>query len=261
MLTCEAVAELREAYALGVLDLAELADVEKHADRCPPCREQLDREMAVANLLALAVPQREPPPGLRRSLMAAAREGRLIETPRSTWWQRVFPKPLPVAWGAASLASLLCAISLGWALSLQTQLAAKPAAPAVAVSSASTDGAYGGLGGGFALDRAQMRKLGGGDAAPQARGWIYLDPADANALLVAYQLPQLPPDRAYQLWLVTPNQQRFSGGVFSVDADGYGWLKIKSPEAFGSFQRVGITIEPRGGSPGPTGQRVLGGEL
>jgi hypothetical protein len=49
--------------------------------------------------------------------------------------------------------------------------------------------------------------------------------------------------------------------VFSVDAEGYGWLKVRAPQIFGVYQRAGITIEPRAGSPGPTGARVLGGDL
>ena len=55
--------------------------------------------------------------------------------------------------------------------------------------------------------------------------------------------------------------QRTSGGVFSVYDEGYGVLKIDAPEPLISYQNVGITIEPAGGSPGPTGERVLGGDL
>src|SRR5205823_11100480 len=118
-------------------------------------------------------------------------------------------------------ASLLCAVSLGWALNLQNQLTAQPP-PALAPAAALSTSDYGAMGAGFALDRAQMHRLLGSDAAPDARGWMYSDPNDANALLVAYKLPPLPADRAYQLWLVTPSQQRFSGGTFNVDAEGYG---------------------------------------
>jgi hypothetical protein len=49
--------------------------------------------------------------------------------------------------------------------------------------------------------------------------------------------------------------------VFSVTPQGYGCLLILSPLPLGSYQRLGITEEPAGGSPGPTGRRVLGGSL
>jgi anti-sigma-K factor RskA len=110
------------------------------------------------------------------------------------------------------------------------------------------------------IARADMRRLTGADAAPNARGFIYLDPSAESALLVAYRLPPLAPDRAYQLWLVSDGQ-RISGGVFKVDADGYGWLKVRAPQTMAAYQRAGITVEPSGGSPGPTGARVLGGDL
>ncbi|RJQ80137.1 MAG: anti-sigma factor [Desulfobacteraceae bacterium] len=32
-----------------------------------------------------------------------------------------------------------------------------------------------------------------------------------------------------------------------------------SPRPLNSYRTFGITIEPRGGSPGPTGSKVLGG--
>ncbi|HZQ97765.1 MAG TPA: anti-sigma factor [Chloroflexota bacterium] len=259
MATCELIADLGEGYALGVLGPEELDAVERHADACPRCREVLDRHVEVAALLALAVPQREPPQSLARSLMAAARGDTTTAERQEAWWRRALPGSARIAWGLASFASLLCSASLAWALNLESRLQTQPAMLAPAASVSPSD--YGGMGPGFALERAQMHRLVGSDAAPEARGWIYTDPQDANALLVAYKLPPLPPDKAYQLWLVTPTQQRYSGGVFSVDAEGYGWLKIKAPATFGSVARVGITVEPRAGSPGPTGQRVLGGDL
>ena len=55
--------------------------------------------------------------------------------------------------------------------------------------------------------------------------------------------------------------KRSSGGVFSVQDNGYGVLKIDSPLPLIEYQTFGVTIEPFGGSPGPTGKKVLGGSL
>jgi anti-sigma-K factor RskA len=261
MLTCNRFAELSEVHALGALDSDEAAELKRHGEACPGCRRRLDRDIETAAVLALAAPLHVPPPSLRRSIVAAAREELAAERRGAPWWRRLFPDPSRVAWGAASFATLAAVVSAGWALSLQSQLAARPAASAGSSAVVAIDPEYGGMGPSFALERAQMKRLVGSETAPDARGWIYVDPADQNALLVAYKLPPLPPDRAYQLWLVTPGQQRFSGGTFDVDAEGYGWLKVRSPEAFASVARVGITIEPRSGSSGPTGAHVLGGEL
>ena len=81
-----------------------------------------------------------------------------------------------------------------------------------------------------------------------------------HGTLVVDGLPPLDASQQYQLWLIQDGQ-RTSGGIFSVDGEGYGSLWITSPKPLISYQAVGITVEPAGGSPAPTGERVLGGEL
>jgi anti-sigma-K factor RskA len=252
MSTCDVLAELGDAYVLGVLDPEEARTLEEHVDKCPPCRAQLDADLAVAAALALVASQVDPPARLRANLIAAAR-GEEPAVARPPWWRRLFPSPTRVAIGAASFASLAFVVALSWALSLQAQVTRAPSP--VSVASAPIHD----LGDGY-VARADMKRLLGADAAPDARGWIYIDPAADSALLVAYRLPPLASDRAYQLWLVRDGQ-RVSGGVFRVDPEGYGWLKVRAPQALAVYQRAGITVEPLGGSPGPTGARVLGGDL
>lgn len=73
-------------------------------------------------------------------------------------------------------------------------------------------------------------------------------------------LPKLDESQQYQLWLIKDGE-RTSGGVFSVTSSGYGWVYVRTPDPLASYQAAGITIEPAGGSPGPTGDKVLGGNL
>jgi anti-sigma-K factor RskA len=251
MLTCEEISQLGGAYALGALDDDELAALEEHVEQCPSCRARLDPDLAVAAALALAPSPVEPPATLKAGLLAAAR-GDALAARRPPWWQRLFPSPTRAALGAASLASLAFAVALSWALSLQSALARSPAAPPAPAAAQAGSAQY--------VAHLNMKQLVGADAAPDARGWLYLDPGADGALLVATRLPPLAPDRSYQLWLVKDGQ-RVSGGVFRVDAEGYGWLKVWTPQPLGVYQRAGITVEPLDGSPGPTGARVLGGDL
>ncbi len=65
----------------------------------------------------------------------------------------------------------------------------------------------------------------------------------------------------YQFWLIDPSGDRTSGGTFSVDAQGRGWVLIRSPKPLNNFQSVGVTIEPEGGSPAPTGAKMMGTSL
>ena len=77
--------------------------------------------------------------------------------------------------------------------------------------------------------------------------------------LVVEDLPALDANHQYQLWLIDRDGQRTSGAVFSVDAEGYGTTMVTSPLPLTSYVAFGVTAEPIGGSPGPTGQKVLGG--
>ncbi|MGW1339578.1 anti-sigma factor [Kribbella sp. NPDC002412] len=68
--------------------------------------------------------------------------------------------------------------------------------------------------------------------------------ADA-AVVVLRDLPQLPADRTWQLWLIDPNRTAHSVGLASGD------LTTVVDGATGKTA-FGLTIEPTGGSPAPT---------
>ena len=97
-----------------------------------------------------------------------------------------------------------------------------------------------------------------GKVESQARGVLLFKPEESHAVLIVQDLPPLQPDRAYQLWLGWGDRQRDNGGVFRVDKQGFGLMRVTVPRPFTAYQRVGITEEPAGGSPGPTSARVIG---
>jgi anti-sigma-K factor RskA len=100
----------------------------------------------------------------------------------------------------------------------------------------------------------------GTETAPQATGLLVVSVDGEHGTLVVDGLAPLSEEQQYQLWLIQDGQ-RSSGGVFSVSEEGYGSLWISSPEPLSSYSSFGITIEPAGGSPGPTGDKVLGSTL
>ena len=81
-----------------------------------------------------------------------------------------------------------------------------------------------------------------------------------HGTLVVDSLAPLGQDQQYQLWLIQDGE-RTDGGVFSVNPEGYGSLWVETPQPLSSYSAFGITIEPAGGSPGPTGDKVLGSAL
>ncbi len=115
---------------------------------------------------------------------------------------------------------------------------------------------------------AQFRQPGAvtiaiGDATgenPTAVGTVTMNPATGQAALTVANLP--PPDEGttYQAWMIVGGAP-VSAGTFAVDAAGQGRLAM--PEAApGTFEAVGVSLEPAGGSEQPTpGKIVLLGSL
>jgi hypothetical protein len=100
-------------------------------------------------------------------------------------------------------------------------------------------------------------------AAPSApEGRLVVDNQDGKALLLVRQLPPLPQNRAYQVWVAPSHEQRpMPAGVFRVDQDGIGLLSLSLPVSLDQLRRLMVTIEPEEGSVEPTGQPVLDAAL
>jgi anti-sigma-K factor RskA len=236
------VIELLAAYALGSLDEEEAAQVEAHLATCPGCRAELQSYEALAERLALAAPDAVPPAKLKQQILRQLQVPRTepVKGPRRSWWQwlaGLFEGAGP-AWGIASLVLLavLVVSNLWW---WQRANREEPLVTAGAM---------------------QVVAMVGTDAAPDAVGTLVISEDGEYGTLVVDKLPPLDQDYQYQLWLIHDGQ-RTSGGVFSVNREGYGALWVSSPDPLSSYPAFGITIEPAGGSSGPTGDKVLGGSL
>ena len=101
--------------------------------------------------------------------------------------------------------------------------------------------------------------LKGTNVEPQAQGQLIADPASQSAVLVVTGLPPLEAGKTYQVWLIA--NAPVSAGLLTVDANGQGVLIITSKESISSFKSLGISVEPQGGSPQPTGDIVVLSDL
>jgi anti-sigma-K factor RskA len=91
-----------------------------------------------------------------------------------------------------------------------------------------------------------------GDATgshPEANGTLTVDPATGTAVFVTNNLPPLDQTQVYQLWFIQ-GETPVSAGIFQVDESGHGKLAIATAVP-GSFDAMGLTIEPAGGSETP----------
>lgn len=226
-------------YALGCLESDEQIRVEFHLEHCAECRAELARYKIVSERLSLAVPQRNPPRALKNRILSQV-ETSHYAAQKQNWKPQTAanrPKRLLTAW---SIASAVLVIVLGFvSLSLWRQTNA-------------LQHQYGSPFNSVALVSPEKTS--------PASGVLLISQDGARGAMVVDRLVVLDPANQYQLWLIKDGV-RTSGGVFSVTQDGYGVLQVASPLPLTSYQEFGITVEPVGGSPKPTGEKVLGGEL
>lgn len=244
---CHEIETLLAAYALDALGAEERFAVESHVDGCPSCRRALADYQAVADGLAFAAPPVEPPPALRARLLtqvaAPAPRRNRFERLRGLWSQL---NPLVAL--AAFVLLLISNVVLGYQIHrlAQTQqvMARRYQASQDALALMANPDA-----------RTTVLKGEG------VQGTLIYDPQGRTAVLTVQGLERLPAGKDYQLWLIQPDETRLSGGVFDAEEAGVTLFVIHSPHPMDAFAGVGVTIEPAGGSPGPTGQRVFGGKF
>ena len=101
--------------------------------------------------------------------------------------------------------------------------------------------------------------LAGQAVAPDASARAFWS-RSRGMVFTASRLPPLPAGKAYQIWVVT-GQGPLSAGLLTLDAQGSASETIKTPVDIPQPVAMAVTIEPSGGSPGPTGERYLVGTL
>jgi len=237
-----AVEALLGAYALGALSETEARRVEAHLAVCASCAARsAEFGQIAAGLLHLA-PEVRPPARLRAKLLAAL-EGE-APTHASAAQRRL-------RWAGALAAVALVALNLAQLArnaALQAQLESL-AAQQRAVQTAQALRSY---------PSSKVVEV----EADGVRGTLVYDPGFPLAVLYIWGLQDPGPQQAYQAWLIAPDDSRTSGGLLELPADqGFAWLVMRAPRPLQDYRGFGLTLEPAGGSPAPTGPRILGADL
>jgi anti-sigma-K factor RskA len=236
------------AYALDCLDEEEAFQVETHLTVCAVCRAELAAYKATADQLGCVAPQVEPPSRLKASILRRVAEPQAARAaaPRQKigapeFWVRLYRSlaasvmntgPL---WVGVSVLLLIALTASNVALYKQIQSQRQSS-------------------------EFHLVALKGTTNAPNASGIMVISQEGLAGTVIVDGLPPLKMAQQYQLWLMKDGK-RVSGGLFYVGQNGYGILAVQSPGSLLNFSSFGITIEPVGGSPGPTGEKVLGGNL
>ncbi|HRV93380.1 MAG TPA: anti-sigma factor [Anaerolineae bacterium] len=230
-------------FTFGALSETEMMYVASHLTGCDNCRARLEEYQSIVDALALVGPESAPSPDLERRLMTQVQEsiaakpvepaGLPASTPAASFWRRAGSV---WAWASAILIIILGLITLNlWRQVNETPIVESN-------------------------EHMQAIPLHSTNNTSQASGYILVSDDGQRGAVVVDDLPPLSVDHQYQLWL-NRDGQGTSGAVFSVDDEGYGLSWISAPDSIFSYTDAGVSIEPVGGSPGPTGDKVLGCSL
>jgi len=267
----EKLSELCSIYALGALDGEELREFEAHLKTgCPLCGQQIQEFAELIASIPEALPNVRPSPDSRERLLERLDR----EFPnRGVVEFKLAAKGLPgspgrrrgwLPWACAVAAGLALVVSLTRVSSLNRGLAEQQERLNQQLEQLKT------------LQRllsnekevtqfitrpgVKVTPLAGTDKSPQAAGQILWNAQEKKALFYASRLPSPPEGKTYQLWIIA-NDKPFNAGIFSVDPQGNGFLKVPLLAEADKAQKFAVTLEPAGGVPQPTGDMHLLGSL
>ncbi|MGB7873976.1 MAG: anti-sigma factor [Anaerolineales bacterium] len=238
------------AYALGTLDADDIRALESHLENCQDCQSELADYQSVTTGLLHSVPPQAPPPSLRRKLVAQLPSQR-TQTPNLR--PNIFSRFSLGQVATTVIVVILLGLNIFSSMQIrelqqqQAELTERLSNEQVAIAM---------------LAYPSTQSLTVSADVQNLAGSMLVDREKRIAVLVLWNLPPLDAGQTYQAWLIDADGNRVSGGLFaSVIERGYTTATIHSPAPIGEFEGLGVTVEPSGGSEGPTGPRVLAVDL
>lgn len=228
--------ELKDAYALGALPEQERRELEEYLAAHPERQAEIDELGNVASLLALSPPEQEPPPELRQSIMDVVEAEAQRPPARTRSWLAGVRELLSVKNLALAAAALLVIGLFSWNMLLQDQVQDLQGQVASLQESQET----------------RMVALAGTGAAQRAQVEVILI-KDHKAVLTAEDMPGVPENKTYQIWVIEGDVPQPSG-LFKPDG---GTVAAVVEKPLDEDDVIAITIEPDGGSQQPTTDPVL----
>jgi anti-sigma-K factor RskA len=254
----EQFAEDLALHALGSLTGNERSALEKHLEECASCRRELEQLRGDLSLLALTASGPKPPVRARQRLMSAiAREPRLPDVAPApararTWWGG------RLGWAAATAMVLLC-----WGLLRQNSALQRDVASLHArFSNQANQLQQANELVSTLLDPQALKiELVAQGSKPQPRGKAIYQRRNRNLIFLASNLPPLPAEKIYELWLFPANGgPPVAAGLFKPDPGGSATV-VNPPLPEGvEAKTFAVTLEPESGShQAPRGTPVLVG--
>jgi anti-sigma-K factor RskA len=233
--------ELKDAFVLGALPEEERREFEEYLMAHPERQAEIEELGAVAGLLALSPQEQEPPPELRRSIMdvvEAEAEGLRVESGSGLARMREF---LSIRNLTLAAAALLVIGLFSWNMVLQGEM--RDLQSRIQSMQASRED-------------SRMVALEGSGPAQQARVEVMIL-EDHRAVLMAEDMPPVPEDKTFQIWVIEDDVPQPSG-IFEIRDDR---VAVVVEHRVDGADAIAVTVEPEGGSPQPTTEPMLAARL
>ncbi|MDQ3537612.1 MAG: anti-sigma factor [Actinomycetota bacterium] len=241
---------LSGAYALDALPADECAFFERHLQACTACRSEVDELVATAAVLAGTAAAR-PPAQLRARVLDQVDVTRQLPpdqlVPSPDTRQSLLARLRPALPSVAAALALAVVVLTSMTANLNQRVdgleqelaadsgdaqAAEDLLPILAAADALT---------------SDLRAEG-----DQTVRYIHSARLD-RGVLVSDGMAPLAPAKTYQVWLFH-DQRPVPAGLFEPDGAGQAIAVLE--EVVAGAEGIAVTIEPRGGSPEPTGRIV-----
>jgi anti-sigma-K factor RskA len=241
------IEDLLGAHALGALSEPEARMVEAHLRLCRACAARFaEYEQVAAGLLHLS-PSADPPAGLRDAVLASlGKRGAAGERARPP--ERTGRR---LRWAAGLAGAVLIALNM-----VQLYRGAKLEARLGSIIEQQQAGQTAQALRSYPSSRSVVVESG------DVRGTFLFEADLPLAVLYIWGLPDPGPRHSYQAWLIAPDGERTSGGLLELPlGQEFASLVVDAPLPMREYVGFGVTLEPAGGSPLPTGPRILGADL
>jgi anti-sigma-K factor RskA len=231
-------------YALDALDAGERDRFERHMERCPRCQDEVRRMSQTATALAMAAAA-DPPAGLKERVLAAVAVTPQLPAgtaPERAPGRAAAPRPARLyprlATAVAAVAIVVAAVLGGLLAATQHQLdSAQARNQQIAAVLAAPDA------------RIVTSPVTGGGTAT-----VVVSRTEDTLVFTSSDLPALQPDKVYQLWLIGTGGARSAGLVPEASA---GRTAPVLASGLKAGDKLGMTVEPSGGTSSPTTTPIL----
>ncbi len=225
---------LAGAYALDALDDAERDIFEQHLAECEECTDEVRGMRNAAAELSLTTMQ-APPPQLREDILSAVSRVRPLAPVVDNVVALHRARAARSVWQVMAAACALIAIAVsGWGYSQH-----RDAQRATSAQSSAVTGLL------KAPDLSARTT-----SFNQGAATVVYSKSEHKIVLIGHNMPVLGADKTYQLWMVPATGNPISAGLFRADRSGNVELPVDGN--LNGIPKMGVSVEPAGGSTQPT---------